>query len=86
MAEERVDRARKMVGCIARVSRFASHRRTPNAAEIISQSTHCTASPSFSSTLTGHIFPLCAFSTNASNKQHHMVVNIAHINQQPPSL
>jgi hypothetical protein len=64
MAEERVDRARKMVRCIARVSSFgASHRQT---AEIISRSTHSTASPSFSNILTDLIFPLCVLSTNAS--------------------
>jgi hypothetical protein len=40
---------------------------TDPTAEIICQSTRCTASPSFSSTSTGHISPLCVFSTNASD-------------------
>jgi PUA domain protein len=52
---------------------FASHRTPNTAAEIISQSTHCTASPSFSSTLTGLIFPLCVFSTNASNNNYYYI-------------
>ena len=80
MAEERVDRARKMVRRISsrKERRFAFHITyvfafffgfiiTDPTAEIICQSTRCTASPSFSSTSTGHISPLCVFSTNASD-------------------
>lgn len=43
---------------------------TPETVESISPYTLCTASRSFSSTLTDHTFPLCAFSTNASF--HHL--------------
>ena len=50
--------------------RFAFHISiiTDPTAEIISPSTRCTASPSFSSISTGHISPPCAFSTNASRR------------------
>ncbi len=64
MAEERVDRARKMVRRI----RFSFHFRPnhrPSVVETIYRSTPCTANPSFSSISTDHISPLCAFSTNA---------------------
>jgi hypothetical protein len=71
MAEERVDRARKMVRRILfRVvkesdSRFM-YRRTTNVAEIIYPSTPFMANPSSSSISMGHISRLSVLSTNAS--------------------
>lgn len=70
MAEERVDRARKMVrvappGIVFHV--FASECFDGMfLAEIISPSILCTASPSFSSTLTVLTSPRCVCSTNVS--------------------
>ena len=84
MAQERVDRARKMVrrilfrvakGMTDSRSRFTIYQKYWNfVAEIICHSTRSTATPSSSSISTGHISRLCVFSTNASG---HIYIYIA---------